>query len=442
MSRYHELHRVDHRPRDLLARRIRARRLADAVRVGARLFEAAVRQMVRRRTDQSVPQRGRPASRRARRPAGAHLHLDRDRRRQTLHLSRARRRSEPLRGDAQGAGRRARRSGADLHADDRRSGVRHARLRAHRRDPLGRLRRLRRGEPRHTDRRCDAEADGHLRRRDARRQAGPLQAPGRRGDAARGEPAAQGDHRQPGPRSCDGDRPGPRSRLRDAALEHDGRARCRANGSNPPSRRTSSTRPARPASRRACSATPAATPSRSPRRCAGSSASSRAKRCSRRATSAGWSVTPTSSMRRSSNGSTTIMYEGLPIRPDPAIWWKIVAEHKVRTMFSSPTAIRVLKKQDPAYMKQHDLSALKYLFLAGEPLDEPTARWAADSLGCGDRRQLLADGDRAGRSSPRNRASRTRRASSAVRRSRCTATTSGCCAKAPATKRAPTKRRC
>jgi propionyl-CoA synthetase len=50
-------------------------------------------------------------------------------------------------------------------------------------------------------------------------------------------------------------------------------------------------------------------------------------------------------------------------------------------MFSSPTAIRVLKKQDPAYMKQHDLSSLRYLFLAGEPLDEPTARWAADSLG-------------------------------------------------------------
>jgi propionyl-CoA synthetase len=81
------------------------------------------------------------------------------------------------------------------------------------------------------------------------------------------------------------------------------------------------------------------------------------------------------------NGGATIMYEGLPIRPDPAIWWKIVAEHKVTTMFSSPTAIRVLKKHDPAYMKQHDLSMLKYLFLAGEPLDEPTARWASDSLG-------------------------------------------------------------
>src|SRR5438552_10053047 len=81
------------------------------------------------------------------------------------------------------------------------------------------------------------------------------------------------------------------------------------------------------------------------------------------------------------NGSTTIMYEGLPIRPDPSIWWKIVEENRVKTMFSSPTAIRVLKKQDPAYMKKHDLSRLKYLFLAGEPLDEPTARWASDSLG-------------------------------------------------------------
>ena len=81
------------------------------------------------------------------------------------------------------------------------------------------------------------------------------------------------------------------------------------------------------------------------------------------------------------NGTTTIMYEGLPIRPDPGIWWKIVAERKVKTMFSSPTAIRVLKKQDPSYMKQHDVSALKYLFLAGEPLDEPTARWVADALG-------------------------------------------------------------
>jgi len=82
------------------------------------------------------------------------------------------------------------------------------------------------------------------------------------------------------------------------------------------------------------------------------------------------------------NGSTTIMYEGLPIRPDPAIWWKIVADYQVTSMFSSPTAIRVLKKQDPAYMAKHDVRCLKYLFLAGEPLDEPTARWVSDNLGC------------------------------------------------------------
>ena len=80
------------------------------------------------------------------------------------------------------------------------------------------------------------------------------------------------------------------------------------------------------------------------------------------------------------NGSTTIMYEGLPIRPDPGIWWKIVADYGVKSMFSSPTAIRVLKKQDTAYMRAHDTSSLKRLFLAGEPLDEPTARWVADAL--------------------------------------------------------------
>jgi propionyl-CoA synthetase len=81
------------------------------------------------------------------------------------------------------------------------------------------------------------------------------------------------------------------------------------------------------------------------------------------------------------NGSPTIMYEGLPIQPDPGIWWKIVEENQVKTMFSSPTATRVLKKHDPAYIRKHDLSSLRYLFLAGEPLDEPTARWASDALG-------------------------------------------------------------
>ena len=81
------------------------------------------------------------------------------------------------------------------------------------------------------------------------------------------------------------------------------------------------------------------------------------------------------------HGMTTIVYEGLPTRPDPGIWWKIVEDYKVTTMFSSPTAVRVLKKQDPKYLKSHDVSSLRYLFLAGEPLDEPTSRWISEALG-------------------------------------------------------------
>ncbi len=80
-------------------------------------------------------------------------------------------------------------------------------------------------------------------------------------------------------------------------------------------------------------------------------------------------------------GMTTILYEGLPIRPDAGIWWKIVSDNKVAVMFSSPTAARVLKKQDPAFLKKYDVSSLKHLFLAGEPLDEPTHRWFSDALG-------------------------------------------------------------
>jgi propionyl-CoA synthetase len=80
-------------------------------------------------------------------------------------------------------------------------------------------------------------------------------------------------------------------------------------------------------------------------------------------------------------GMATIMYEGLPVRPDAGIWWKLVEQYKVSVMFSAPTAVRVLKKQDPAYLSKYDLSSLRTLFLAGEPLDEPTAKWIAESLG-------------------------------------------------------------
>jgi len=80
-------------------------------------------------------------------------------------------------------------------------------------------------------------------------------------------------------------------------------------------------------------------------------------------------------------GMATVLYEGTPIRPDGGIFWRIVEQHRVSVMFSAPTAIRVLKKMDPALLKRYDLSSLRMLFLAGEPLDEPTARWIAEGLG-------------------------------------------------------------
>ncbi len=80
-------------------------------------------------------------------------------------------------------------------------------------------------------------------------------------------------------------------------------------------------------------------------------------------------------------GMATLMYEGLPTRPDAAIWWSLVEKYKVTVMFSAPTAVRVLKKSDPAALSRHDLSTLRALFLAGEPLDEPTAQWISQSLG-------------------------------------------------------------
>ncbi len=85
-------------------------------------------------------------------------------------------------------------------------------------------------------------------------------------------------------------------------------------------------------------------------------------------------------------GMTTLFYEGTPIRgmdggTNGGIWWSLVHKYKVTHMFSAPTAIRVLKKQDPAYLTQYDLSSLKALYLAGEPVDEPTARWISAGIG-------------------------------------------------------------
>ena len=79
-------------------------------------------------------------------------------------------------------------------------------------------------------------------------------------------------------------------------------------------------------------------------------------------------------------GMATILYEGLPIRPDAGVWWSIVEKYKVTRMFSAPTAIRVLRKHPVELMRKYDLSSLKALYLAGEPLDETTSQWIADEL--------------------------------------------------------------
>ncbi|MCK9387622.1 MAG: propionate--CoA ligase [Sulfuritalea sp.] len=79
-------------------------------------------------------------------------------------------------------------------------------------------------------------------------------------------------------------------------------------------------------------------------------------------------------------GMCTVMYEGTPIRPDAGVWWSIVEKYQVNVMFSAPTAIRVLKKHDNSWLHKYDLSSLKHLFLAGEPLDQPTHEWITTEL--------------------------------------------------------------
>jgi propionyl-CoA synthetase len=79
-------------------------------------------------------------------------------------------------------------------------------------------------------------------------------------------------------------------------------------------------------------------------------------------------------------GMATVVYEGLPIRPDAGIWWSIVEKYRVNVMFTAPTALRVLKKHDQSLLERYDLSSLRALFLAGEPLDQPTAEWIGAAL--------------------------------------------------------------
>jgi propionyl-CoA synthetase len=80
------------------------------------------------------------------------------------------------------------------------------------------------------------------------------------------------------------------------------------------------------------------------------------------------------------HGMQSVLYEGLPTRPDGGVWWRIVEKYGVSVMFTSPTAIRVLKRQDPGFLTKYNTSTLQRLYLAGEPLDEPTQEWIGSAL--------------------------------------------------------------
>jgi len=82
-------------------------------------------------------------------------------------------------------------------------------------------------------------------------------------------------------------------------------------------------------------------------------------------------------------GATSILFEGKPVgTPDPGVYWRVIDEHNVKTMFTAPTAFRAIKKDDPNgdYVKRHDLSRFRYLFLAGERADPDTIKWAEEKL--------------------------------------------------------------
>jgi propionyl-CoA synthetase len=82
-------------------------------------------------------------------------------------------------------------------------------------------------------------------------------------------------------------------------------------------------------------------------------------------------------------GATTVLYEGKPVgTPDAGAFWRVIAEHRVAALFTAPTAIRAIRRQDPEgeLIDGYDLSSLRTLFLAGERLDPDTWTWAGERL--------------------------------------------------------------
>jgi propionyl-CoA synthetase len=83
-------------------------------------------------------------------------------------------------------------------------------------------------------------------------------------------------------------------------------------------------------------------------------------------------------------GATTVLYEGKPVgTPDAGAFWRVIAEHGAKALFTAPTAFRAIKRVDPGAeeLAKYDLSAFRTLFLAGERLDPETYHWASEKLG-------------------------------------------------------------
>lgn len=84
------------------------------------------------------------------------------------------------------------------------------------------------------------------------------------------------------------------------------------------------------------------------------------------------------------HGCTTVLYEGKPVgTPDPGAFWRVIAQHKVKVLFTAPTALRAIKREDPdgEFIQEHDLDHFRALFLAGERCDPATLHWAQEMLG-------------------------------------------------------------
>ena len=164
-----------------------------------------------------------------------------------------------------------------------------------------------------------------------------------------------------------------------------------------PIRSTSSIPRARPAFRRASCATMAGTPSRSPGRCATSTAYT-PDEVFWTASDVGWVVGHSYIVYGPLiHGCTSVMYEGKPVgTPDAGAFWRVIEQHEVRVFFTAPTAFRAIKREDPEgkLIRAHDLSQFRALFLAGERADPPTVAWAEEHAAGAGHRPLVADRDR------------------------------------------------